>query len=170
MIGFTLRSHLADKYVAAFNEGADADDAHLIEVAEAFLSNVGNLSGDLLWPQLGLTCLDLVLLDMHRGVEVVVDQTLTDKDGVLVVVTLPGHVGDQDVLAKSDLTAFTGGTIGQHLTHNHRVTLPNNRTLVQAGVLIGPLILLEEMGVFETFLVLYHNRSGVNEGDGAIHP
>ncbi|CAI8428686.1 MAG: Uncharacterised protein [Synechococcus sp. MIT S9220] len=107
---------------------------------------------------------------MHRGVEVVVDQTLTHKDCVLVVVTLPGHVSDQHVLTKSDLTAFTGGTIGKHLTHDHRVSLANNRTLVQTGVLIRTLVLLEEMGVFETFFVLHHNRGGINEGDGAIHP
>ena len=170
LIGFTLGRHLAHEDVAAFNESTHADDAHLVEVAQAFLSDVGNFAGDLLRSELGLTRFDLVLLDVNRGVEVVGDQTLADQQRVLVVVTLPGHVSDQNVLTQGDLTAFTGRAIRHHLADDHRIATADDRALVQAGVLVGALILLQEVGVVVAVLVLNNDGVGIHIGNGAIHP
>ena len=83
--------------------GADADDAVLVEVAQAVLADVRDVAGDLLRPELGVARLDLVLLDVDRGEHVVAHQPLADQDGVLEVAALPGHEGDQHVLAERQL-------------------------------------------------------------------
>ena len=107
---------------------------------------------------------------MHRGIQVVVDQALAHEDGVLVVVSLPRHVGDQDVLTESDFTALAGRTISQHLADNHRIALTHDRTLVQAGVLVGTLILLQEVGVIHALFVPHHDCRGIHERDGSVDP
>ena len=69
-------------------------------------------------------------------------ETIAQQDRVLIVVALPGHVGDQHILPQGDLAALAGRTIGQHLTGNHRIALADDWTLVEAGVLVGALVLL----------------------------
>ena len=170
LIRFALGRHFAHEDVAAFNERTNTDNAHLVEVAETFLSDVGNFAGDFLGSELGLTRFDLVLLDVNRGVEVVGDQTLADQQRVLVVVTLPGHVSDQNVLTQGDLTAFTGRAIRHHLTDDHRIAAADDWALVQAGVLVGALILLQEVGVVVAVLVLNNDGVGIHIGDSAVHP
>ena len=54
--------------------GADADDAALVEVLERLLADVGDVAGDLLGAELGVAGLDLELLDVDRGEEVLLDQ------------------------------------------------------------------------------------------------
>ena len=169
LVGFALRRHLAHQDVAALHVGAHADDAHLIEVAQALLGNVRDLAGDLLRTELGLTGFDLVLLDVHRGVEVVAHQALRHQDRVLVVVALPGHVGDQHVLAEGDLAAFTGRAVGQHLTGDHRVAELHDRAVIQAGVLVGALVLLQVVGVVVAVFIADHDGGGIHIGHRAVH-
>ena len=83
--------------------GADAHDAVLVQVGQRLLGAVGDVARDLLVAQLGGAGLDLVLLDVHRGEHVVLDQPLADDDGVLEVVALPAHEGDQQVAAQGQL-------------------------------------------------------------------
>jgi hypothetical protein len=51
--------------------GADADDAALVEVAQRLLADVRDVARDLLAAELGVADLDLELLDVDRGVDVV---------------------------------------------------------------------------------------------------
>ena len=104
-LGLALRRHLADQEVAGDDLGADPDDAALVEIAQALLGAVGDVAGDLLVAELGRAGVDLVLLDVDRGELVVLDQALGEDDRVLEVVALPGHEGDQAVLAERDLAA-----------------------------------------------------------------
>ena len=91
---------LADQHVAGEDLGADADDAVLVEVREHVLADVRDLAGDLLGAELGVARLDLVLLDVDRGQQVVLDDALGEDDRVLVVVALPRHERDEQVLAE----------------------------------------------------------------------
>ena len=102
-LGLALRRHLADEQVAGDDLGTDADDAALVEVAQRLLRAVRDVAGDLLVAELGRAGVDLVLLDVDRGELVVLDQALREDDRVLEVVALPGHEGDQAVLAQRDL-------------------------------------------------------------------
>ena len=95
--------------------GADPDDAALVEVAQALLGAVRDVAGDLLVAELRRAGVDLVLLDVDRGELVVLDEALGDDDRVLEVVALPGHEGDQAVLAERDLAAGGRGAVGEHV-------------------------------------------------------
>ncbi len=130
MIRLTFGSDLTHQNVATFNESTNTNNSHFVKIAKAFLSNIGDLTGDFLWAQLGLAGFNLVLLDVYRGVEIVGHQALADEQGILVVVSLPGHVSDQNILSQGNFTAFTGGTIRQDLTNNHRITLMDDWTLI----------------------------------------
>ena len=114
-LGLALRRDLADQQVAGDDLGADADDAALVEVAQALLGAVRDVAGDLLVAELGRAGVDLVLLDVDRGELVVLDQALGEDDRVLEVVALPGHEGDQAVLAERDLAAGGRGAVGEHV-------------------------------------------------------
>ena len=71
-----LGRDLAHQDVARLDVGADADDAVLVQVAQHLLGDVGDVAGELLAAQLGLADLDLELLDVDRGVDVVLHQLL----------------------------------------------------------------------------------------------
>ena len=114
-LGLALRRHLADQQVAGDDLGADADDAALVEVAQRLLRAVRDVAGDLLVAELGRPGVDLVLLDVDRGELVVLDQALREDDRVLEVVALPGHEGDQAVLAQRDLARRGRGAVGEHV-------------------------------------------------------
>src|SRR5262249_58416804 len=70
-----LRRHLADEQVARTDFGADAYDAALVEVLERVLGAVRDVARDLLVAQLGRAGVDLVLVDVDRREEVVLDET-----------------------------------------------------------------------------------------------
>src|SRR5579859_3406411 len=108
-LGLAFRSDLADEDIAWADLGADADDPALVEVLQNLLGEVGDVPGDLLGAQLGVAGIDLVLLDVDRGEHVVAHQALGEDDGVLVVVALPGHERDQEVLAEGQLALLGGG-------------------------------------------------------------
>ena len=112
-VGLALGGDLAHQDVAGVDLGAHADDAVLVQVLQGVLAHVGDVPGDLLGAQLGIPGVDLVLLDVDGGVQVLPDQTLVEEDGVLVVVAFPGHEADQDVAAQGDLALIGGGAVGQ---------------------------------------------------------
>ena len=70
-LGLALGRDLADEQVAVADLGADADDAALVEVGQDLLGDVRDVPGDLLRAELGVAGVDLVLLDVDRGEDVV---------------------------------------------------------------------------------------------------
>ena len=135
-LGLALRRDLADQQVAGRDLGADADDAALVEVAQRLLGAVRDVAGDLLVAELGRAGVDLVLLDVDRGELVVLDQALGEDDRVLEVVALPGHEGDQAVLAERDLAAGGRGAVGEHVALLHLVADRDDRGLVDDRALV----------------------------------
>src|SRR6266571_108676 len=67
----------------------------VIEVLERLFADIGDVAGDFLRPELGVARHGLEFLDMDRGEDVVAHDALGDEDGVLEVVAVPGHEGDQ---------------------------------------------------------------------------
>jgi hypothetical protein len=104
LLGLALGGDLAHQDVARLHLGADADDAAVVEVGQDLLGEVRDVPGDLLGAQLGVAGVDLVLLNVDGGQHVVAHQALGQDDGVLVVVALPRHEGDEQVLAQRQLT------------------------------------------------------------------
>jgi hypothetical protein len=64
-LGFALGCNLTDKNIARVNLCADTDDTVLVEVCKVFVTDVGNISCDLLRSELGFPCLDIVFLNMN---------------------------------------------------------------------------------------------------------
>ena len=112
---FDLGRDLAHQDVARPHVGADAHDAVLVEVAQGLFADVGNVAGELLAAQLGLADFDLELLDVDRGVGVVLHQLFADDDRVLEVVAVPGHEADEHVAAQGQLALVRGGAVGDDL-------------------------------------------------------
>ena len=106
---------LADEDVARPDLGADVDDALLVEVLEGLLADVRDVAGDLLGPELGVAGLDLVLLDVDAGEQVVADEAIADDDRVLVVAALPAHERDEDVPAEGQLALVGRAGVGDRL-------------------------------------------------------
>ena len=145
-LGLALGRDLADEDVTGGDLGADADDAALVEVGQALLGDVRDVPGDLLGAELGVAGVDLVLLDVDRGEDVLLHQALAEDDRVLVVVTLPGHERHEEVRAQRHLGVVGARTVGDRRTDLDPVALADQRTLVDAGALVGALELREAVG------------------------
>ena len=158
-LGLALRRDLADQHVAGHDIGADAHDAALVEVGEHLLGDVRDVPGDLLGTQLGVAGVDLVLLDVDRGEDVVLDEALVEDDRVLVVVALPRHERHQQVLAQRHLTVVGGRAVGDDLADLDAVALVDDRLLVEARALVGPGELGQPVGVARA--VVGHDRDVV---------
>ena len=118
--GVTLPTRMSP----GLTRGADADDAALVEVVEQLLGDVRDVAGDLLGAELGVAGLDLELLDVDRGVHVLLDQLLADQDRVLEVVAAPGHEGHEHVAAQGQLAHVGAGPVGQDLALGHVLRRP----------------------------------------------
>src|SRR4051794_36461289 len=145
-LGLALGRDLADEDVARDDLGTDADDAALVEVGEDLLAHVGDVAGDLLGAELGVPRVDLVLLDVDRGQHVLLHQPRGQDDRVLVVVALPRHEGDQQVLAERHLTVLGAWSVRDDLTGLDLLALVDDRLLVDARALVGPTELRHPVG------------------------
>ena len=113
-LGLALGRDLADEQVARAHLGADADDAAVVEVAQRLLRAVRDVARDLLVAELGRAGVDLVLVDVDRGQDLVLDEPLGEHDRVLEVVALERHEGDEQVGAERELAVVGRGAVGEH--------------------------------------------------------
>ncbi len=74
-------------------------------------------------------------MDGAQGV--VLHETLGDDHSILVVVAVPRHEGDEQVLAQCHFALLGGRTIGKHGTGFHTFAVVDQRNLVVAGGLVG---------------------------------
>ena len=164
-----LRRDLANEDVARAHIGAHVDDAALVEAREELLRNVGDVARDLFWPELGVARLDLVLLNVNGGEDILAHESLADDDRVFVVCAFPRHVGDDDVLAEGELAPFGRHGVGDDLARLHAVANLNGWAVVQAGPLVRAHE-LQEWVVIDVLLVcsivwLNHDQVGGNGCD-----
>ncbi|CAB4967503.1 unannotated protein [freshwater metagenome] len=136
-LGLALGRHLADEDVAVADLGADADDAALVEVGQDLLGDVRDVPGDLLGAELGVAGVDLVLLDVDRGEDVVLHEALRQDDRVLVVVALPRHERDEQVLAERHLRGVGARAVGDDLALLDPLALVDDGLLVDARALVA---------------------------------
>ncbi len=95
------------------------------------------------------------------------NHTFGHDDGVLVVVALPRHVGDHEVLAECELGPVAAGAVGEHVARLHLVALAHDGAVVDAARLVGALELRDQ--VFVVFAVVVEHDDGltVNVVDNA---
>jgi hypothetical protein len=115
--------------------------------SQRFFRDVRNIAGDLFRPKLGVTRHHLELVDVDGGEDVVGDDALGEKDRVLVVVAVPRHERDEHVAAERQIAEIGRRTVGDDVALVDHVTDSHQRTLVDAGVLVGALELLQPVDV-----------------------
>ena len=71
------------------DSGTGLDYSFLIEFRQHSLRDIGNITGEFLTTQFGLTDFDFELIDVNLRVDVFTHQLLTDDDGILEVVAIP---------------------------------------------------------------------------------
>ena len=76
---------------------------------------------------------------MDGGVVVLLHHLLGDEDRVLEVVAAPRHERDEHVASERELAELRARTVRQHLPLGHLLPDPDDRLLVDAGVLVRPL-------------------------------
>ena len=115
----------------------DADDTIGIQLAGGVLADVGDIIGQLLHTALGIAHLEIVLVDVDGGEEVLTDEALIDDDGVLVVVPLPRHISGEDITSQGELTTLCGEAFRKDLPGSDTVALHDDRSLIDSGTLVG---------------------------------
>src|ERR1051326_2997924 len=130
-----LGRDFAHQNVAGLDGGANADDTAFIEVAQRMLAHVGNIARDFFGSQLGVAGFDFKLFDVDRSVVIVLHQLFGNQDGVLKVVTAPGHEGDEYVAAKRQLAVIGTRAIGDDLAFDHAIAAADDRLLIDGSVL-----------------------------------
>ena len=105
--------------------------------------------------------------DADRREEVLLHDALGDDDAVLVVEALPWHVGNREVGAEGELGVIDGGAVGERLAGLDLIARVNDRTVVDAGGLVGALVLGEVVALGAVLVGVDHHVSGVDLGDGA---
>src|SRR5687767_15661041 len=138
-LGLALRRDLADQDVARLDRRADADDAAVVEIAQVAFRHVRDVARDFFRTQLGIARFDLELLDVDRGVVVLANELFAHQNRVFEVVAAPRHERDQHVTAERELAEFRARTVSQDLALLNALADPNDRLLVDAGVLVRPL-------------------------------
>jgi hypothetical protein len=129
------------------NFRTDVDDAGFVEVLQRFFRDVRNIARDFLRPELGIARHDLELLDVDRGEDVIGDDALGQEDRVLVVVAVPRHERDEHVAAEGQIAELGRRTVSDDVALVDQVTHANQRTLVDAGVLVRTLELHQPVDV-----------------------
>jgi len=137
-LGLGLGRDLAHQDVARPHVGPHADDAVLVQVAEGLFADVGDVAGELLAAELGFADLDVELLDVDRGVGIVLHELLADDDGILEVEPIPGHEGGQHVASQGQLSQVRAGAVGDHVALGDLLPHGDDRPLVLAGPLVEP--------------------------------
>ena len=76
---------------------------------EGFIAEVRDVARDFLRPELGVAGGDFKLINVDGGEDVLLHDLLTDEDGVLEVITVPGHERDEHVAAEGEFAVFGAG-------------------------------------------------------------
>ncbi len=163
-----LGGNLADKDISGTNLRAGSDDAALVQLGKSVLADVGDVTGDFLRPQLGVTSLKLMLLDVDGGVGIVLYELLGYEYRVLVVVALPRHEANENVPAECDFSALGGSAVGYDVALDNTLTLGYERPLMQAGTLVAALELQKLILVLYARVAGHDNPCGGHIGDRAF--
>src|SRR5690606_6494987 len=144
---FALRRDLTDQDVTGLNFSADVDDTGFVEVLQRFFRYVRNVAGDFFRTKLGIARHHFEFFDVNGGEDVVRDDAFRHQDGVFVIIAVPRHERDERVPAESQITEVSRRTVRDDVALVQNVADGNQRTLVDAGVLVGTLELLQTIDV-----------------------
>ncbi|CAB5031615.1 unannotated protein [freshwater metagenome] len=166
--GLSLWRDLAHEDVPRVDLGTDTDDSALVKIGQDFLGEVRNIPSDLFWAELCVSCVDLMLLDVNRGEDIITNNSLVQDDGIFEVVALPWHKGHEQVLTKGEFAVVGRGTFSENIASFELLTFVYTGTLIDAGVLVGTLKLVQFVGALARLFVVHNDMRAVNFDDNAI--
>ncbi len=132
-----LRSNLSYQDVSGAHLCADPDDSSLVQIFQGIVSHTWNVAGNLLRPELGVTSLRLIFLNVDGCIHVVLYKALAQENGILIVVAFPRHKSDERILSESHLSVGSRRTVRNHVSCLHTVSLEDNGPLVITVALIA---------------------------------
>ncbi len=132
-----FRRDFADEDIAWTYVSTNRDNAFFVEVLEGIFGNIRDVARDFFRPELRVTGITFVFFDMDGRVDIALDKILRQKDSILVVVTFPRHVSNDDVVAESEFAVVCSRTISNRLLLLYFIAFIDNRDLVDAGTLVG---------------------------------
>src|SRR5690606_27193278 len=136
-LGFALWRYLAHQNIARLHFRTDVNNAGFIQLVQGRLAHVRNIGGDLFRTQLGVTRHTAQVQNANSGQAVFLRHPLRQQDGVFVVVAVPRHEGDAEVLTQSQFTHIHRRAVSHDVTTVNQITGFHQRTLVDTGVLVG---------------------------------
>ena len=74
---FSLRSNFTYKDISGTNLSTDTDDSSLIQIFQCIISNTWDVSCDLFWSELCISCFCFIFFNMNRCVDIILHQSLT---------------------------------------------------------------------------------------------
>ena len=166
---FTLGCHFTDQRIAGHDFRTHVDDAGIVQTVELLFGQIGNIAGNFLRAQLGITRHDHEFFDVDRGVAVFCHHTLANQNRVLEVITVPRHKRDQHILTDSDFAQVGRSTVRHHIAFLQAVALLHDGTLVDVGILVGTLVFDEVVNIHthftgNCFIVVHahHDTGGIH--------
>ncbi|OQA41674.1 MAG: hypothetical protein BWY50_01748 [Spirochaetes bacterium ADurb.Bin315] len=162
-VALALGGDFPDEDRTGADRCADSDDSVGVKLLQHLLARIRNVAGQLLRSQLRLTDIGGEFLNVDAGEDVVFDDPFTDEHGVLVVVPVPGNKADKDVASQGEFAVLGRRSVGEHLIHFNALADFDDRLLIEAGILIGALILLHLIDIHLAF-----NLRGGRDDDDLI--
>ncbi len=109
---------------------------------------------------------------MDGGEHIFFDDLLTYENSILEVVSLPWHERDQHIAAEGKLPTVGGRPVGDDIAFGDAITFLHNRSLVDAGSLVGSNEFLQPVDVLHRPCSARHAASAPNDdalGRNAFH-
>ncbi len=141
-------------------------------MADSVLAYVRNFGGEFFLAALGVTHFQLEFLNVDGGENILAHHFLRNHDGILEVVSLPGHEGHHHVAAQSEFAAFGTVTLTQGLAFLDLLAFQDHRLQVQAGVLVGASEFHETVAhrvVVETHVAILLGALVADDNLGSVH-
>ena len=136
-IWFTLRSNLTDKDIPRLDAGTHTNNTVFVKVFSRFLTYIGNVRSQLFHTTLRFTNFQRIFFHVYRSQKVLTNHAFVQYNSILIVIALPRHVSNQQVLTQCKLSVFGWITFCQNLTCSNALALLANRTEVNRHVLVG---------------------------------
>ena len=104
---------------------------------------------------------------MDGSVNIILYQTLAKKNGVLVVISFPGHKSDQRVFTKCKLALVSRRTVCDYFAGLYMVTFKYDRFLVVAVALVASHEFGQMVNIFCSVIVVHADLVGAGIGNGS---
>ena len=165
-----LRRNFTNENVARFHFRTDMNDTGAIQFRQRTFLDVWNVAADFLRTEFGIARDAGQLLDVNGGKAVFLDNTLGNEDGVLEVIAVPRHEGDEHILPQRQFAQIGGRAVGKYITTRDHIARLDQRLLVDTSVLVGAGVFGEVVNIYPQtarlhFIIidLDDNTRGINE-------